>query len=269
MSDLLKQWWVTIFTPSGGSNYNFECKINNGIELSNIISIIHGERLSQATCLWPSAPLLSCHLLLHWVLGVCPPPLCVSFTTLSPCVVRSPPSLHPLPPYCLMLSAPHYCCDLCCPIALHCLPPPSCCNLHRPIASHHPPPTHLALCPCFPTVNCCAYCSNHRRCSLNLIVVFSLDASPLPTIAIARLPPIVSFVPLFLLCCPPLDCLASCPLPPYSCCGIRPPPLVISSAAWSPCIVWHTSMIESGVGYVWGEGGRRGRVPKMLVLNHA
>jgi hypothetical protein len=88
-----------------------------------------------------------------------------------------------------------------------------------------------------------------------LLVHFSPAASPPPITANDRLPCIMSFVPLFLLCCPSPDCLALCPSSPSSCFGIRPPPLVVSSAAWSTCIVRHPLMI-SGVGYVWGEGGK-------------
>jgi hypothetical protein len=170
-------------------------------------------RLRASRC---PTPLLSSRLPLRWVLGVRPSPLFVSSTIQLPCIVRPPLLLHPPPPNRLALSTPppiassaaQSPCIICPPLPLH---------LCRPISLHHPPPTYLTHCPCLPIVNCRAHCSNHRHCSLNLIVVF-LPRRVTPThhchctialyrvlcppllvvLSATQLPRIVSFVPLFL-----------------------------------------------------------------------
>jgi hypothetical protein len=176
------------------------------------------------------------------------PPLVMSSATalgprspplLSLCVIHHPNALRcPPPPSCCVLQ--HLIASRCLPPPLvassaarlpRVFPPPFCCALHRLITSHCPPPTHLAFCPCLPTINGCAHCSNHRHRSLNLIVAF-FPRRVTPTHHRHR--PITIYrvlCPLFLLCCPLPDCLVSCPLSPSSCCGICLPPLVVSSAA--------------------------------------
>jgi hypothetical protein len=140
MSAWLTPWQVIIFAPSGGRNYNVKRKINNGIELPNITSIINRGMPSQATCLElsgppivmssaaalgpRSSPLSSLCVIHHLIASRCPPPL----------------SLRPPPPDCLSLSAPPSRCVLRCLIASHC-PAPAldhCCR---------PPLCHICIAP--------------------------------------------------------------------------------------------------------------------------
>jgi hypothetical protein len=78
-------------------------------------------RLCASSC---PTPLLLCHLLLRWVIGVCPSALFMSSTAQLPRIVNPPLLLRPLPPGHLTSSAPPSRCDLHCPIALLHVPPP-------------------------------------------------------------------------------------------------------------------------------------------------
>jgi hypothetical protein len=198
-------------------------------------------------------PLLLCCPLLHWVLSDRPSPLFVSSTTQLPCAVCPPLSLRPLPPDCFALPAP--------PSPSR-PPPPNCLALSMP-------PAHLTLCPCLPTINCHAHCSNHCRHSLNLIAAFFprcvtpihhhhcpialyrvLCPALLVVLSAAQLPCVMYFVPLFLLWRPS----------PSSCHFLRhqivlrcPQSINDNRAEWDMC--------EE-------REGRKGAQAKMVVLDH-